>query len=211
MTLLSADGHKNSTLSKLKEEEMIEPVQTFLENKGYTVYKGTKKQLQWKVAIGKGESQIIYQPDVVGFRWRGDGEIDAVAVECKVAKNAKNILSALSQATVYQMFFPRTYIVSTLSIKNMTETKGILEKRELGYLYFDCSRRKVIQELQAPVHPPSVFDQNLHEEFVGRKAAIFLASKEQRICNKVREIGQQERVSFLTGTGLSPLGLWIAF
>jgi hypothetical protein len=36
---------------KVKEKQMIEPVQTFLENKGYTVYKDMKKHLEWKVLL----------------------------------------------------------------------------------------------------------------------------------------------------------------
>jgi hypothetical protein len=48
-----------------------------------------------------------YKPDVAGFRWNKEEEIEAVAVECKAATDAKGILSALSQATVYQLFSTR--------------------------------------------------------------------------------------------------------
>ena len=192
----------------MKEKHITKLVQNFLEeNKGYTIYKNAKKRLEWKVGIGR-ETQVTYEPDVVGFRWRRDEEIDAVAVECKIAKNAKNVLSALSQATVYQNFFPKTYIATNFSIKNVAEVRKILKKRGFGYLYIN-PRKKVVEELK-PIPSGCLLDRNLYKLFVKRKAAIFLASQENCVLNKIREIGQQ-RASFLTGTGLSALGLWVAF
>lgn len=115
----------------------------WLEKRGWLVLP------EFGVASGEGMMQI----DLAGFKWKDDGDVQAMAVECKCLGTARESLSdSLEQAIEYQVLFTSTWIATERG-RNQPHQISALKKLGIGYMMVNSKGkvRMIAEERNAQV------------------------------------------------------------
>lgn len=146
----------------MEEKKVKDHVKRFLNEEGYYV-----PRVEFSVGV---------RPDVVAFKWRNEYEIEAIAVECKRAKQIRSLTEAmLSQAREYQLCFPKVYLATPI-VRNeaLKALKTLAYTLRIGLLSVQ-SNGKVERKLEPMISPRLNYDDFLLK--VRQRAAAILTYK----------------------------------
>jgi hypothetical protein len=73
--------------------------------------------------------------DLLGFRWIGDGDLDAWAIEGKQGESPADTLLALGQAIEYQLYVPHVSVAAEVPRENLAYAESPLRQLGLGYIH----------------------------------------------------------------------------
>src|SRR5437868_3628009 len=72
--------------------------------------------------------------DLIGFKWRREGDVDVWAVEAKRGNSRASIRTALAQALAYRVVVPRVSVAAETYVKGFGEIVTTLRALGLGYM-----------------------------------------------------------------------------
>lgn len=112
----------------MDESDVKKRVSEFLRGRGFFV-----PEKEFHYVPGRGLERGA-RPDVAGFRWQNDFEVEAVAVECKASASPRYLMeTALGQAREYQLVFPYVYLaVPALKEENLRRLEYALRSLAMG-------------------------------------------------------------------------------
>jgi hypothetical protein len=107
--------------------------------------------------VPETEFNVGIRPDVTGFKWLNSYSIDCRAVECKVAKVPRWLLTPdiLNRLRKLQRFFPQVYLASPVPKKNedVEAVQMTLRQWKVGYIPVDQNlvvKEKILDPKTSP-------------------------------------------------------------
>jgi len=147
----------------MEEREVKSFIEKFFKEKGYYV-----PTVEFNIGV---------RPDVVAFKWEGEYEVKAIAVECKKARQIRSLMeTVLSQAREYQLAFPQVYLATPkLGDKVLEALEGTLRSLRIGLLSVEDDG-KVERVIEPKISPRLTYGDFLFK--VRQRAVAILTYKE---------------------------------
>ena len=115
--------------------------------------------------------------DLLGFRWRADGDLDAWAVEGKRGASPADTLTALGQAIEYQLYVPRVSVAAEVPREELAFAENPLRQLGLGYIHATTTLTPAT-EVITPALSPRCY-QNEFNQVVRHAGVLCLLGRER--------------------------------
>ncbi len=109
------------------EKDLYPPIQKLMESREYAVI----PQFETFSPLTRRKRKL----DLLGFRWIGDGDLDAWAIEGKQGASPADTLLALGQAIEYQLYVPRVSVAAEVPREYLAYAESPLRQLGLGYIH----------------------------------------------------------------------------
>jgi hypothetical protein len=158
----------DATVETAHGEKCLYPrIQELMESRGYAVI----PQFETFSPLTGRKRKL----DLLGFRWIGNGDLDAWAIEGKQGVSPADTLLALGQAIEYQLYVPRVSVAAEVPRENLAYAEGPLRQLGLGYIHATPTSAT---EIISPALSPRCY-QNEFNEVIRHAGVLCLLGRER--------------------------------
>lgn len=147
-------------MASYRENVLYGPLSEHFVGQGFFVVSGARKQNikgtdEFGVKIEGREKWVTV--DILGVRWRENGQVHSVAVECKLHGTAwESAGASLNQVTDYQVFFDEVYVATQEG--DLKHKESVLRELGVGHMVVNLHTNKVRTLLPAQPRNASRFE-----------------------------------------------------
>ena len=149
------------------EKDLYPPIQKLMEGREYAVV----PQFETFSPLTRRRRKL----DLLGFRWIGDGDLDAWGIEGKQGESPADTLLALGQAIEYQLYVPRVSVAAGVPPEYLAYAESPLRQLGLGYIHATTT---LATEIIAPAISPRCY-QNEFNQVIRHAGVLCLLGRER--------------------------------